>query len=162
MGVNRYDSPTKQNNFQGYYDSANKPSYSSAFSDILNLSPTSSVASSPTPSFPISVPAIRTPHRNYPRIALPPINALSPLPEEFPHYSNSHHHLSTLPRSRRLHYDVGGGDEDDDRLLREAPYGSGGGMASVGDRYHLMHEVKANPKYVVRRPGAHLDDESFV
>lgn len=46
--------------------------------------------------------------------------------------------------------------------MGSSPYRSGGGMASVGERYHLMHEVKGNPKYVVRRGGVDLNDESFV
>ncbi|KAF2364798.1 Immunoglobulin-like domain [Trinorchestia longiramus] len=157
-----FSGPILPNGSTGYYDRLKKSSYSPGFStDIMSLSPSSSGASSP--AFPISAPSIQAPHRSYPRIALPPVNALSPLPEEYSGRSShsSSHHVSTLPRSRDQ-YDslMQSKDVDDRRTLSRSPYRSG--LASVGERYHLMQEVKANPKYVVRRGVSDLDDESFV
>ena len=168
MLSSRYDVPAHSNDSSNYYSPSSKPPYSSQYGDILSPSPTSSNASSPTPAFPISAPQLHpSQHRNYPRIAVPPVNALSPLPEEYPHHSS--HHLSTLPRNHRgsLHpYDDRSNlRHDDDRGVDDRSFGGYrgvSGLASVGERYHLMHEVKANPKYVVRRGGLDLDDESFV
>ncbi|XP_018015236.2 neuronal cell adhesion molecule [Hyalella azteca] len=158
-----FSGPLLPNGSTGYYDSLSKSSYSPGFSaNIMSLSPSSSGTSSP--AFPISNPHVQTTHRNYPRISMPPVNALSPLPEEYGSrsaYSPSHH-VSTLPRSRDqydslIHHAK---DPDNRRTPTQSPYRNT--LAGVGERYHLMQEVKANPKYVVRRGIPDLDDESFV
>lgn len=180
--INRQREGFLPNGAAGYYNSLGKTSiglssYQSSHSlksPSYNTSPYSSptyppsYAPPPSSSYPSAGAGSSSGHHHPPpqpytrTLPAQPIlpsrlGTLSPLVEEYPHRPPPyHHHYSSLPRKRSAH---GHYLRDEGPPMRSR---SSSMRASVEDRYHLMHEWKENPKYLIRTHDREADDESFV